>query len=103
MDQPKLLIVGAGPTGLVLALWLTRMGVAVRIIDRAPGPGTTSRATIIHARNLEFYHQLGIDQAAISEGLKLKTVNLWIRGKKTAHVPIGDFGKGESPYPYVLI
>ncbi len=103
MDEPKLMIVGAGPTGLVLALWLTRMGVAVRIIDKAPGPGTTSRATIIHARNLEFYHQLGIDQTAISGGLELKTVNLWIRGKNTARLPIADFGKGMSPYPYILI
>jgi 2-polyprenyl-6-methoxyphenol hydroxylase-like FAD-dependent oxidoreductase len=103
MDQPKLLIVGAGPTGLVLALWLTRMGLPVRIIDRAPGPGTTSRATVIHARNLEFYHQLGIDQIAISGGLELKTLNLWIRGKKATHAPVADFGKGMSPYPYILI
>ncbi|HEU4753897.1 MAG TPA: FAD-dependent oxidoreductase, partial [Armatimonadota bacterium] len=40
----QVLIVGAGPTGLVLALWLTRLGVRVRIIDRAAEPGTTSRA-----------------------------------------------------------
>ena len=38
------LIVGAGPTGLVLALWLTAQGVRVRIIDKSAGPGTTSRA-----------------------------------------------------------
>jgi flavin-dependent dehydrogenase len=38
------LVVGAGPTGLVLALWLTRLGVRVRIIDKTSEPGTTSRA-----------------------------------------------------------
>ena len=38
------LIVGAGPTGLVLALWLTRLGVRVRIVDKTAEPGTTSRA-----------------------------------------------------------
>ncbi len=37
----QVLIVGAGPTGLVLALWLTRLGVRVRIIDKAEQPGTT--------------------------------------------------------------
>src|SRR5215813_840975 len=34
------MVVGAGPTGLLLALWLKRSGVDVRIVDRAPGPGT---------------------------------------------------------------
>jgi 2-polyprenyl-6-methoxyphenol hydroxylase-like FAD-dependent oxidoreductase len=38
------LMVGAGPTGLVLALWLTRMGLRVRIVDKTEQPGTTSRA-----------------------------------------------------------
>ena len=45
-DVP-VLIVGAGPTGLVLALWLTRLGVAVRIIDKTAEPGTTSRALAV--------------------------------------------------------
>ena len=49
------LIVGAGPTGLVLALWLTRLGVSVRIIDKTAEPGTTSRALAVQARTLEFY------------------------------------------------
>jgi 2-polyprenyl-6-methoxyphenol hydroxylase-like FAD-dependent oxidoreductase len=103
MDQPKVLIVGAGPTGLVLALWLTKAGIPLRIIDKSVGPGTTSRATIIHARNLEFYHQLGIDQTAISGGLEMTTINLWIRGKRTVSFTLGDFGLDISPYPYVLI
>ncbi|HEY8733443.1 MAG TPA: FAD-dependent monooxygenase, partial [Puia sp.] len=103
MEQMKVLIVGAGPTGLVLALWLRKMGVPVRIIDKAPGPGTTSRAMIIHARNLEFYHQLGIDQIALRGGIEMKTINLWIRGKKAVRFPVGDFGLDISPYPYILI
>ncbi|BCQ61206.1 hypothetical protein PBOI14_29560 [Pseudomonas sp. Boi14] len=43
MNCSDVLIIGAGPTGLVLALWLRRQGVKVRIIDKTPGPGTTSR------------------------------------------------------------
>ena len=54
------LIVGAGPTGLVLALWLTRLGVRVRIVDKTAEPGTTSRALAVQARTLEFYRQLGL-------------------------------------------
>jgi 2-polyprenyl-6-methoxyphenol hydroxylase-like FAD-dependent oxidoreductase len=36
MTRSDVLIVGAGPTGLVLALWLNKMGVSVRIIDKNP-------------------------------------------------------------------
>lgn len=43
----EVLIVGAGPTGLVLALWLTRLGVRVRILDKTLEPGTTSRAVAV--------------------------------------------------------
>jgi 2-polyprenyl-6-methoxyphenol hydroxylase-like FAD-dependent oxidoreductase len=103
MNQTKVLIVGAGPTGLVLALWLTKAGIPIRIIDKTDKPGTTSRAMVMHARNLEFYHQLGIDQLAVAGGLEMKTINLWIRGKQAARLPIGDFGLHYSPYPYVLI
>ena len=49
----KVLIAGAGPTGLTLALWLTGQGVPVRVIDEHGGPGTESRAMVVHARTLE--------------------------------------------------
>ena len=54
------LIVGAGPTGLVLALWLTKLGVKVRIIDKTAEAGTTSRALAVQARTLELYRQLDL-------------------------------------------
>jgi 2-polyprenyl-6-methoxyphenol hydroxylase-like FAD-dependent oxidoreductase len=44
MKQSDVLIIGAGPTGLVLALWLAKLGVKARIIDKTAEPGTTSRA-----------------------------------------------------------
>ena len=49
-DPIDVLIAGAGPTGLVLALWLTRLGVRVRIIDKAEQPGTTSRAIVVSTK-----------------------------------------------------
>jgi 2-polyprenyl-6-methoxyphenol hydroxylase-like FAD-dependent oxidoreductase len=52
MTDRLVLITGAGPTGLVLALWLTRLGVPVRIIDKTAEPGTTSRAVAVQARSL---------------------------------------------------
>nr|WP_093157282.1 FAD-dependent monooxygenase [Saccharopolyspora antimicrobica] len=53
------LVVGAGPTGLALACGLRAHGVPVRVIDRAAGPATTSRANILHARGVEVLNRLG--------------------------------------------
>ena len=66
MTDPLVLIAGAGPTGLVLALWLTRLGVRVRIVDKTAQPGTTSRALAVQARTLELYHQVGFDDAVVA-------------------------------------
>ncbi len=59
-SDATVLVVGAGPSGLVLALWLRRMGVRVRIIDKVDRPGTTSRAVAVQARTLELYRQVGL-------------------------------------------
>ena len=49
MVHSDVLIVGAGPTGLVLALWLAKLGLKSRIIDKTAEPGTTSRALAVAA------------------------------------------------------
>src|SRR5687768_16153067 len=97
------LIAGAGPTGLVLALWLTRAGVPVRLIDKAAEPGTASRALAVHARTLELYQQLGLATEVVERGLPLVAANLWVGGDKAGRVPFGDMGVGLSPFPYMLI
>jgi 2-polyprenyl-6-methoxyphenol hydroxylase-like FAD-dependent oxidoreductase len=97
------LIVGAGPTGLVLALWLARRGVRVRIVDKTAEAGTTSRALAVQARTLELYRQLGLADAVVARGRKASAVNLWVAGKHVAHAVFGDLGAGLSPYPYALI
>src|SRR2546427_4383617 len=94
------LIIGAGPTGLVLALWLTRLGVRVRIIDKAAEPGTTSRAVAVQARTLEFYRQIGLAESVIEAGVKVAAVNLWAGGRNAARGPLGTFGQGLSPFPF---
>ncbi len=97
------LIVGAGPTGLVLALWLHRQAIRVRIIDQAPGPGTASRAFAVHARTLEFYAMLGVADEAIEAGRKFDAVNYWAGRRHAARAEVGDIGKGLSPFPFILI
>src|ERR1700730_18600358 len=97
------LIVGAGPTGLVLALWLTELGVRVRIVDKTAEPGTTSRAVAVQARTLELYNQVGLADTVVERGRKAAAANLWVAGKKVARAVFGDMGAGLSPYPYALL
>ncbi|HJR77757.1 MAG TPA: FAD-dependent monooxygenase [Nitrospiraceae bacterium] len=103
MTDRLVLIVGAGPTGLVLALWLTKLGVRVRIIDKAAEPGTTSRALAVQVRTLEFYRQVKLADALIAGGVKIAGLNFWVKGSKAARVPFQRIGEGLSPYPFVLV
>ena len=103
MSDNPVLIAGAGPTGLVLALWLTKLGVKVRIIDRTSEPGTTSRALAVQARTLEFYHQIGIDDVVISGAVKIQHLNLWVKGRRAARVPLRRAGQGLTPYDFALV
>jgi 2-polyprenyl-6-methoxyphenol hydroxylase-like FAD-dependent oxidoreductase len=103
MTEPLVLIAGAGPTGLVLALWLTKLGVRVRIIDKTAEPGTTSRALAVQARTLEFYHQVGFADAVIAGGVKIANINLWVKGRLAARVPLARIGEGLTPYPFALV
>ena len=102
IDRPNVLIVGAGPTGLVLAFWLTKLGARLRIIDKTAEPGTTSRAVAVQARTSELYRQVDLSSAVVENGVKVAGVNLWVRGAKAARVPLARMGEGLSPFPYAL-
>ena len=98
----QVLVVGAGPTGLALALWLTRLGVRVTIIDENADVLRASRALGVHARTLEFYRQLGFADEAVRAGEVVPSVNLWVRGKKVTSVPFRNVGEGLTPFPFIL-
>ncbi len=98
MNSAPVLIAGAGPTGLVLALWLTKSGVPVRIFDKEAEAGTSSRALGVQARTLELYRQMGIANEVLSGGVEVAGGNFWVGGKRVARVDIADAGKGLSPF-----
>ncbi|MGV8917232.1 MAG: FAD-dependent oxidoreductase [Pseudomonas sp.] len=103
MKRSDVLIIGAGPTGLVLALWLSKLGIKVRILDKTATSGTTSRALAVQARTLELYRQLGLTDAIVNNGHKMPAVNLWVRGKQAARVPFEAIGKDLTPYSFLEI
>ena len=97
------LVVGAGPTGLMLANQLVRRGIRTMIVDRHTGPARETRALGVQARTLEIYSRLGIADRAIELGKRATGATMWARGQRAAHVPLGDIGLGQSPYPFLLI
>lgn len=97
------LIVGAGPTGLMLANQLARRGVRVEIVDRHSGPAQQSRALGVQARTLEIYARLGIVDRALELGRRASGATLWAQGRPMAHVPLGDIGGSVTPYPFILV
>jgi 2-polyprenyl-6-methoxyphenol hydroxylase-like FAD-dependent oxidoreductase len=103
MQQSDVLIVGAGPTGLVLALWLTKAGTRVRIVDKAASPGTTSRALAVQARTLELYRQLDLTDAVVARGHRVPAANFWVGGERKARMSLEGMGKGATPYPFMHI
>src|SRR4051794_3189436 len=97
------LVVGAGPTGLMLANQLVRRGVRVSIIDRHRGPSRETRALGVQARTLEIYAHLGIVEQALELGKRATGVNMWTSGGRAARIQFADIGQGMSPYPFVFI
>jgi 2-polyprenyl-6-methoxyphenol hydroxylase-like FAD-dependent oxidoreductase len=98
----QVLIVGAGPTGLTLALWLTRLGVPVRIIDKSDGPGETSRALAVQARTLEFARQIGVIDDLLAEGVNIERIAIHTPEGVEARLPLAHFGAGLSHYPFAF-
>lgn len=101
------LIVGAGPTGLNLALSLARRGVRFRIISEADGPGEHSRAMVVQARTLEFYGQFGFAEEVISQGVIAESAHIRKGGDDVSAHDVTSFsfrelGDGISPYPFAL-
>jgi 2-polyprenyl-6-methoxyphenol hydroxylase-like FAD-dependent oxidoreductase len=94
------LVIGAGPSGLVLAWQLARFGVRARIIDKSEGPSRTSKALGIQARTLELLEYSGAADAFVAAGHKVHGLDVFSGGK---HIINLGFDTIESRYNYVLI
>jgi 2-polyprenyl-6-methoxyphenol hydroxylase-like FAD-dependent oxidoreductase len=98
-ERPKVLIVGAGPTGLVMAHELARDGIQCRLIDKAPHRAMESRAIAIHSRTVETSELMGIAADFLGAGQRIAGVNVYGEKGRIAHAA---FGMLETRYPFVL-
>ncbi len=99
----QVLIVGAGPSGLMMAAQLLRYGLQPVIIDNRQGPTRQSRALAVQARSLEIYRQLGIADTVIAEGIQAKGLNFYIEGKPKGNFIVQNSGHNNTPFPFVHI
>ena len=103
MKETEVLIIGAGPTGLMMACQLALRGISFRIIDKTEDHTTQSRALVIHARSLEIFQQMGIAEEAMRQGKIAKAVNLIVNGKRYLRFELHNIGNNLTDFPFLLI
>ena len=94
------LIVGAGPTGMALAISLLQSGIDHVIVDKLPQGQNTSRAAVIHAHTLEMLEPLGVNAELTGRGIRLADFAIRDRGRALLKL---KFDKLPSRYPYLLM
>lgn len=93
------LIVGAGPTGLVIAHELARDGIQCLLIDKAPHRAMESRAIAIHARTVETFELMGLADEFLGVGHRIAGINLHGESGPIVHT---RFDGLDTRYPFVL-
>ncbi|MDQ5831445.1 MAG: FAD-dependent monooxygenase [Actinomycetota bacterium] len=86
--SPQVLVVGAGPTGLLLAAELERRDVPCLLIDALDAPQGWDRATVVHERSLEIFEALGIADRLLSEGVKTRGARFHSDGEILAELSL---------------
>jgi 2-polyprenyl-6-methoxyphenol hydroxylase-like FAD-dependent oxidoreductase len=98
-DGPDVVVVGAGPVGLVAACELARHGVAVRVIDKLLAPTEESRAIVVHARSLEMFDRVGVVDEIIDSGVKSLAMQMYASGRRLARIELGQV---DSAFPFTI-
>jgi 2-polyprenyl-6-methoxyphenol hydroxylase-like FAD-dependent oxidoreductase len=95
----QVLVVGAGPTGLVLAAQLLARGIDTRIVDKADGPARESRAVSVHARTLELLDTMGLAETFIEHGHRGRRFRMYAGNRSLLNL---DMTRNGSRYGFIL-
>ena len=86
------LVVGAGPTGLLLAAELHRRDVPCRLVDTQSGPMHWDRATVVHPRSLEIFESIGVLDSFLRAGVKQRLARLFSGGDLLGEIDLSTCG-----------
>jgi len=89
--KTKVVIVGAGPTGLSMAAQLLRYHIDFVIIEKNEKITSLSKALVVQARTLEIFDELGIASEAVNEGQITTGLNFFYKGRQKAAIDICAF------------
>lgn len=95
----QVIIIGAGPTGLMAACQLARFNVDFIIIDTKPAPTHESRAMLVTARSMEIYQQMGLVDAVLQQGQMIGKFSIYMNGREKATLETVDAGNGLTDFP----
>ncbi|MBX3581353.1 MAG: FAD-dependent monooxygenase [Rhizobiaceae bacterium] len=98
--KPRLLIVGAGPVGLTLAVEMARYGVPLRIIDKAPARTDKSKAVAVWPRTLELFEGAEVADRLVAAGVKVKAANIGNGRERIAHIRLDGL---DTRYQFALM
>lgn len=99
----EVLIVGAGPTGLMLAHLLARERIPFRIIDENASRVQESRAIAIQARTMELFQNLGIVERFLERGAPAAGASIYLKGEPFAQFNFAGIGRDDTPFPYLFV
>ena len=102
-QNTSVLIVGAGPSGLMMAAQLLRYGIQPIIIDSKQGPTDQSKALAVQARSLEIYRQMGVIDKVLPGGKQAAGVSYTLNGRTLIDLSFANIGAGQTRFPYVFL
>ncbi|WP_239453450.1 MULTISPECIES: FAD-dependent monooxygenase [Microbacterium] len=103
VEQTDVLVVGAGPSGLMAALCLARLGVRAVVVDGKDGPTRESRALALQARSMELYAQLGLGEEVAAHAQRSPKIVPGYRDRTFSAVSFAAFGRTLTPFPGIHV
>lgn len=99
----EVLVIGAGPTGLMAAAWCAKLGLQALVVDGKAGPTRESRALALQARSLEVYRQLGLDAEVTAGAPGAAALSPGYRARPLGTVHLDRVGHALTPFPGITV